>query len=429
MANLTVANGRGTNGGAIYNEAGMVNVTNCTFVGNIAVGGGGTGSAPNGADGFGGAIYNAGTLTASRCCFCNNSATGGPSLETGDPYMNLVGSGGAARGGAIANLGTLTIVDSLFDGNQATGGAGGNGWDGGFLWAGIPGPGGPGGNGGHASGAAIYNAGTASLVNCTLVNHACAGGNGGFGGSGQFITLPYWPFNQIYGPAGSGGNGGDGCGAIDDTTGSCALTNCTLAFNRGTFGSGGGGAPSGTNGASCGGLRAAGCQLVNTLLATNSPGGNALGVLQDLGHNLNSDGSGAFTNTGSLNNLDPKLGPLSNSGGPTLTLPLLAGSPAIDAADTASAPATDQRGFPRPAGAAADIGAYEYGSPAIVSLSLASGADVAVYGLSGRTCYLFTSTDLTDWTAVATNQIGTSWTTVFHSDRAAACRFFRATLP
>ena len=41
---------------------------------------------------------------------------------------------------------------------------------------------------------------------------------------------------------------------------------------------------------------------------------------------------------------------------------LLPGSPAIDAGDTSLAPATDQRGFPRPAGAAADIGAFEYGS-------------------------------------------------------------------
>jgi BspA type Leucine rich repeat region (6 copies) len=41
---------------------------------------------------------------------------------------------------------------------------------------------------------------------------------------------------------------------------------------------------------------------------------------------------------------------------------LLPGSPAIDAGNTSLAPATDQRGVPRPAGLAADIGAFEYGS-------------------------------------------------------------------
>ena len=41
---------------------------------------------------------------------------------------------------------------------------------------------------------------------------------------------------------------------------------------------------------------------------------------------------------------------------------LLPGSPAIDAGNTSLAPTTDQRGFPRPAGLAADIGAFEFGS-------------------------------------------------------------------
>ena len=57
---------------------------------------------------------------------------------------------------------------------------------------------------------------------------------------------------------------------------------------------------------------------------------------------------------------DPMLAPLSNYGGRTLTMPPLAGSPAIDAAvPLGTSPATDQRGFPRIAGAAPDIGAVE----------------------------------------------------------------------
>src|SRR5262249_44043164 len=54
---------------------------------------------------------------------------------------------------------------------------------------------------------------------------------------------------------------------------------------------------------------------------------------------------------------DPKLGPLADNGGPTQTMALLPGSPALNAAGPALAPATDQRGFAR--GAAPDIGAYE----------------------------------------------------------------------
>jgi hypothetical protein len=55
---------------------------------------------------------------------------------------------------------------------------------------------------------------------------------------------------------------------------------------------------------------------------------------------------------------DAGLGSLADNGGPTLTHALLVGSPAIDAADTAICPATDQRGITRDA--ACDVGAYEY---------------------------------------------------------------------
>jgi hypothetical protein len=56
----------------------------------------------------------------------------------------------------------------------------------------------------------------------------------------------------------------------------------------------------------------------------------------------------------------PKLGRLSSNGGHTQTIPLQAGSPALDAG-AANGQTTDQRGagFPRTFGAGTDIGAYE----------------------------------------------------------------------
>jgi hypothetical protein len=74
--------------------------------------------------------------------------------------------------------------------------------------------------------------------------------------------------------------------------------------------------------------------------------------------NIYSDGSG---DGNSLPNTNPLLGPLSNNGGPTLTMPLLDNSPAINAADPTpelTSP-VDQRGVTRPQGPAPDIGAYE----------------------------------------------------------------------
>jgi hypothetical protein len=65
-------------------------------------------------------------------------------------------------------------------------------------------------------------------------------------------------------------------------------------------------------------------------------------------------------------NANPLLGPLAGNGGPTQTMALLKGSPAIDRGGSAFCPATDQRGVKRPdkPGTACDIGAYEFVAPA-----------------------------------------------------------------
>ncbi len=56
---------------------------------------------------------------------------------------------------------------------------------------------------------------------------------------------------------------------------------------------------------------------------------------------------------------DPQLGSLGYYGGLTQVLPLLPGSPAIDAGDEATCAATDQRSISRPQGAGCDMGAFE----------------------------------------------------------------------
>jgi hypothetical protein len=53
------------------------------------------------------------------------------------------------------------------------------------------------------------------------------------------------------------------------------------------------------------------------------------------------------------------LGLLADNGGPTETMALGTGSPAIDAGDDATCESMDQRGVSRPQGAHCDIGAFE----------------------------------------------------------------------
>jgi hypothetical protein len=121
---------------------------------------------------------------------------------------------------------------------------------------------------------------------------------------------------------------------------------------------------SGNNGA---GIYAA--TLQNSILANNSSA-NCVGSVTSKGYNLSSDDSCAFNGPGDLNNIDPMLGPLRANGGPTKTMALLPGSPAIDAGNQSGCTdgqghllKTDQRGMPRPDWedkTGCDMGAYEH---------------------------------------------------------------------
>jgi hypothetical protein len=125
----------------------------------------------------------------------------------------------------------------------------------------------------------------------------------------------------------------------------------------------------------------------NTLIAANSAKGNTAdceGRFTSHGFNLIGSGDGCNGFTNGVNGdqvgttaqpIDPLLGPLQDNGGPTFTMALLPGSPALNAAnpfgctDDSTPPqllTTDQRGYPRPNPnvGRCDIGAFEYqGTP------------------------------------------------------------------
>ena len=83
-------------------------------------------------------------------------------------------------------------------------------------------------------------------------------------------------------------------------------------------------------------------------------------------HDLVGNGNGSNLSDGINGNrvgtsarpIDPLLGPLQDNGGPTQTMALLPGSPAINAGDPALAPAADQCGIGRVS--LPEIGAFEY---------------------------------------------------------------------
>jgi len=114
----------------------------------------------------------------------------------------------------------------------------------------------------------------------------------------------------------------------------------------------------------------------------------ATGHLTSQGHNLIEDTSGCTLVGSTIGNIlgsDPILGPLADNGGPTLTRALLPGSPAVDAADPAAAPPTDQRGVPRNP----DIGAYELVLCAGTAVNrIGSEANDVLVGTSGPDGFL-----------------------------------------
>lgn len=384
-------------GGAVY-SMGIITVMGSEFSGNSAVGPDGTsyfdGGGWAGGSANGGAIYMSGQATFNNCVFSNNTANGGAGgLSTTPSY---VGEGGDASGGGIFSTGVESIYDTTFVGNQAVGGAGAAG-----ASEFGPGAGGLGGNG--TGGGLCIQAGMLAMVNSTFSGNAVDGSAGGMGGN-SFDSEP----------GGTGGNGGSGIGGgMGVLAGTAALTNVTLADNISTGGAaglgGGNGAANGMPGLSEGqNLANTGGSIIllNSILNCSPGSNNGFGAIVDAGYNLDSDSTGYLTNSTSLNNKNPDLGPLGNYGGPTPTVPLLADSPAIDAADPSSFPARDQRGVPRPYGSAPCIGAFEYSGP-IESLNVSiTNVTVDFLGVPGDQYVVQRSTNLVQgsgWASIGTN--------------------------
>ena len=274
--------------------------------------------------GYGGAIYNAGSLVLQKCIFTNNAS------GNGTPVMGNGGGTGGGDGGAIYNAGNLTINNCLLQGNFCgTGFDAGSGGGGGALAnAGTcnlsscvitqnqGGQGGPAegnfnnfaGSGGVGGG--IYNSGTMTLSKCVVngnssghgaegVSGAVPGGTGGWGGSGGGIYNSgkiLLENSSIYGNAGgNGANGGSGyigsAGGIGGLGGGIAnlgeiiATGCTISMNLGGAGGNGGNgyliAESGRAGGGGGGIYNVGslsltaCTIVMNEAGSGGTGGTA----------------------------------------------------------------------------------------------------------------------------------------------------------
>jgi hypothetical protein len=190
--------------------------------------------------------------------------------------------------------------------------------------------------------------GTLTVTNCTLSDNVASAGGGIFNSGTLTVTN-----STLSGNSAIGGSGGAGGGIYNEFVNiSLTVTNSTLSGNSATYEGGG------IFNNNLGVMIAQDTIFAGNSAPTRPDIDGALSV--DLGHNLfgNTSGGSGFV-ASDLLNVNPLLGPLQDNGGPTPTMALLPGSPAIDAGDDTGTPTTDQRGFDRIVNGTVDIGAFE----------------------------------------------------------------------
>jgi len=294
-----------------------------------------------GAGHFGGIENDGGTLVVSNSSFSGNNGSEAGAIENDAGMLTVrnstfMGNSGG-EGGAIENDGgTLVVSLTKFSGNRS----------------------------GYGGGIMNRGSGTGTVRSSTFTGNIAQIDGGGIENDGATLTTSDDTFSD---------NMGDEGGGIENDGGNCTVRNSTFTNNTGV--SVGGGIES-----AFGSLT-----LINSTLAGNASGEGGAIAANPLQHEpstltlsntivvngcVNSgtliDGSGNLNWQASACpgiHVDPKLDPsgLLDNGGPTQTMALDTGSPAIGVAVEANCPISDQRGFPRPFTSACSIGAFEPG--------------------------------------------------------------------
>lgn len=326
---MVTGNEAGLNGGGIYNhEAGTLIMTGTVVSGNTT-------------DGNGGGIFGVGDLAFENSIVMDNSAFDGGGVYAGISVtidQSVVSDNTAVYGGGIFSSGTVSLEDSTVDGNTAEFGGGINARTVLLTRSTVS------GNESEAAGGGVYTEESMQLVNSTMSGNTSGSGGAVYLPGGSTLTVGY-----------------------STITGNNATTEGGGIWSAGTV------------------------TLANSILSGNSnanchhPPGS--GIFISNGFNIESGDSCDLDAAGDQPNTDPMLGSLADNSGPTLTHALLAGSPALDAADPNDCPATDQRGIARPqdgdgdGAAACDVGAVERQANDLLVASLDADPDAVTVDL------------------------------------------------
>jgi hypothetical protein len=328
-------------------------------------------------------ITNVGTLTISGSTISNNfesSANGGGVVNSGTltaanstiSYNDNYGENDNGYGGSggVYNTNQATLAGCTIIGNFAPyfdGGGVENAGAGTLIMSGCT----ISDNAADVGGGVGDAGGVSTLTDCTISNNTAAFSGGGFA-VGSTVSVKG---NKLVGCTITGNNAGFGAGVYDGFK--LKAENCTISANTAT--SRGRGVYDASNGSyfdctiagnaamSSGGgfFGLAGSTVTGCIIANNTAPGQTPNVSDSDGlagsYNLIGPGSSGGLLSSNNNLLDitkPVLGTLGNWGGPTETMPLLPGSPAIGAGESIAGITTDERGVARPA-TDPDIGAFQ----------------------------------------------------------------------
>ena len=300
LTSCTISNDTASNGGGgVASLRGVANLTNCT-VSNDTTGA------------YGGGLYNnQAEATLTNCTVSNDAA--------GSKYY----------GGGIYNYAaTISLTNSTVSNDTA-------GWYGGGLF-----------NDGTA-----HLGGTAYVTGCTF-----SGNSAGKDGGGLYNNRTVYLTNCTF-AGNSAGSGYYGGGLYNNSDAS--LKSCTFTTNSAAYG---------------GGVYAhRSLDMWNTIVAGNTAvhgGSDVYGTVHSGGNHNPGGGYNLIGTAGgssgwggndligtAANPINPLLAPLGFYGGPTPTMPLSPGSPAIGKGARLSNDATDQRGFAL--AGPPDIGAFQ----------------------------------------------------------------------
>jgi len=277
-----------------------------------------------------------------NCTGPGNVSTGGGILAFGKA-LKLEGvavkDNAAALGGGIRSLAEkLTIKDSTISGNNASEGGGLD------LRARDPQP--------------------LAQIRSSTISGNSAGKGGGILADGFVVSTQVPPILDIDNSTVAGNNAsGQGGGIFGDNDAIVVVDNSTVAYNMADSDNTGGGVGGGIHQ-----FNNASFQFNDSVLALNTVGSSGSGPacdgdFEDGGSLVDTTGTNPNCNFGGLFQptvtTTPLVGPLADNGGPTKTVKLLAGSPAISLAF--DCPNLDQRGKDRPDDC--DSGAFERKGP------------------------------------------------------------------